>query len=99
MLLTVIYKKGVEGVYFLSVGRIAGDGEACLGVPAAAFAGVMALGVADAAASAIGIRYGRHPICTGVAGSRLYPAQGPRFKAILFDEVTRALKSSGALSG
>lgn len=41
--------------------------QSCLGVPAAAFAGIMALGVADAAASAIGIRYGRHPICRGMS--------------------------------
>lgn len=34
-------------------------------LPLTAFAGIMILGIADAAASAIGKRYGRHRICTG----------------------------------
>lgn len=41
-------------------------GAVCLGVvPTAAFAGVVALGVADSAASAIGLRFGRHRIFSG----------------------------------
>lgn len=35
------------------------------GVPLAAFAGIVALGVADSAASAIGLRYGRHRMFAG----------------------------------
>jgi len=42
-----------------------GGSATCLGAPAAAFAGIMALGMADAAASAIGIRFGCRPICNG----------------------------------
>ena len=34
-------------------------------LPLTAFAGIMILGVADSAASAIGKKYGRHRICTG----------------------------------
>jgi len=48
-----------------SSSALLGVRASCLGMPAAAFAGIMALGVADAAASAIGIRFGRRPICNG----------------------------------
>ena len=39
-----------------------GSGTVRVSVPAAAFAGIMILGVADSAASAVGRRYGRHKI-------------------------------------
>jgi dolichol kinase len=42
------------------------EGAACLRVPIAAFSGIMSLGIADSAASAIGVRFGRNPIFRGV---------------------------------
>ena len=45
-----------------SIGRVGGASNP---LPLTAFAGIMVLGIADSAASAVGRRYGRHRICIG----------------------------------
>lgn len=63
---------GVSGTCGASGG---GKAAVCLGAaPIAAFAGVVALGIADAAASAIGLRFGRHRIFTGPSAPPEPPA-------------------------
>lgn len=58
------------------------EGHGCTRAPAAAFAGIMILGVADSAASAVGRRFGRHRLLQthksleGTAGGVLFTLLG-----------------------